>query len=377
MFIKRGEEVIQDKKRDHYAEAGVDTHTESMAMKGFLSLICDTFSFTKGKQGEVLLPLGHFANVVRVNIGDKEMGIAISADGVGTKVLIAEMMNCYDTIGIDCMAMNVNDLLCVGARPISMLNYLAIQKIDETIMTQIARGLYEGARQAGVAIPGGETAQVRDLIRGVEEGKGFDLAGMAMGIVETDRIITGKNINPGDLVFGLSSSGIHSNGFSLARLILLDKTGWRVDHKVPEFNKTVGEELLIPTRIYVQVILDVMEKVPGVKAFCHITGDGLLNLLRVDSDVAFIIDHIPDPPPIFRMIQQRGDISDREMFQVFNMGIGFCIVCEPESIHKLSAVCDAHKMDCHRIGYAMESHEKFLEIKPFGLRGEGRQFREL
>ena len=202
--------MIDNGIRDHYAEAGVDTQIESLAMKGFLNIIRETFSFTEGKQGRVLLDLGHYANVVGVNIGDKELGIAISADGVGTKVLVAEMMGRYDTVGIDCIAMNVNDLLCVGARPISMLNYLAVQNMDEGVMTQIAKGLYEGARQAGVAIPGGETAQVRDLIKGVEEGRGFDLAGMAMGIVETDRIMTGRNINPGDLVFGLSSSGIHS-----------------------------------------------------------------------------------------------------------------------------------------------------------------------
>jgi len=368
---------MNEKSADHYAISGVDTQAESRAMKGFLDLIRSTFPFTQGKSGEVVLDLGHFANVVRIQAGDREIGIAISADGVGTKVLIAQMMGRYDTIGIDCVAMNVNDLICVGAKPVSMLNYLALQTIDASILHQIAQGLYEGARQAGVAIPGGETAQVRDLIKGWEEGKGFDIAGMAMGIVEMDRIMSGKGISPGDLVFGLPSSGIHSNGLSLARQVLLDKTGWPVDHWVPELGKTIGEELLVPTTIYVPVILEIMEKVSGIKAFCHITGDGLLNLLRVDSQVAFVIDHLPEPPLIFKLIQENGSISDREMFQVFNMGIGFCIVCDPEDMHYLKEICESHRIPLHRIGYAAESHERFMEIKPFGLRGEGRAFREL
>ncbi|MGA1864503.1 MAG: phosphoribosylformylglycinamidine cyclo-ligase [bacterium] len=365
------------KSADHYAASGVDTQAESVAMKGFLDLIRSTFPFTGGKPGEVILDLGHFANVVRIQAGDKEVGIAVSADGVGTKVLIAQMMDRYDTIGIDCVAMNVNDIICVGARPISMLNYLALQTMDPSILDQIAQGLYEGARQAGIAIPGGETAQVRDLIKGWKEGKGFDLAGMAVGIVEVDRIMTGKGICPGDLVFGLPSAGIHSNGLSLARRVLLDETGWNVGRMVPELGKTIGEELLIPTSIYVPVVLDIMEKVPGIKAFCHITGDGLLNLLRVDSQVAFIIDHLPDPPAIFRLIQEKGGISDREMFQVFNMGIGFCMVCAPEEMHNITETCENHRIPLHRIGYAVESREKFMEVKPFGLRGEGRAFREL
>ncbi|MGA1795222.1 MAG: phosphoribosylformylglycinamidine cyclo-ligase [bacterium] len=367
---------MDERCKDHYAAAGVDTRAESMAMKGFLDLIRATFPFTRGMPGEVVMDIGHFANVVRIPVGDREIGIALSADGVGTKVLIAEMMERYDTVGIDCIAMNVNDLLCVGARPVSMLNYLALQETDESMLTQLGRGLHEGARQAGIAIPGGETAQVRDLIRGYREGAGFDIAGMAMGVVDLDRIMTGTGIEPGDLVFGLASSGIHSNGLSLARKVLLDETGWGIDRKIPELGKTIGEELLTPTTIYVPLVLEIMERVPGVKAFAHITGDGLLNLLRVESRVSFIIDHLPDPPPIFRLIREKGGISHREMFQVFNMGIGFCIVCGPEDIHPLTEICEAHKTPLHRIGYAIESCEKYLEIQPFGLRGEGRTFRE-
>jgi len=179
--------------------------------------------------------------------------------------------------------------------------------------------------------------------------------------------MTGTGINPGDLVFGLGSSGIHSNGLSLARKVLLEKTGWKIDREVAELGKTIGEELLTPTIIYVPVILEIMEKVAGVKAFAHITGDGLLNLLRVESQVSFVIDHLPDPSPIFRLIQEKG----------FNMGIGFCIVSAPEDIHLLTSICDAHKVSLHRIGYAIESCEKYLEVKPFGLKGKGRTFGEL
>jgi phosphoribosylformylglycinamidine cyclo-ligase len=368
---------MDNRRVDHYAATGVDTRAESKGINQFLDLIRSTFLFTRGKPGEVILDLGYFANVIRINVDGRQIGLAISADGVGTKVLVAQMMNRYDTIGIDCVAMNVNDIICVGARPVSLLNYLALQTIDESILTQIAQGLYEGAKLAEVAIPGGETAQVRDLIKGWEEGKGFDLAGMAVGVVDIDQIITGKGICPGDLIFGLPSNGIHSNGLSLARHVLLDKTGWAIDHTVPELGKTIGEELLRPTTIYVPIILEILEKVSGLKALCHITGDGLLNLLRVDSQVAFIIDHLPEFPPIFKLIQEHGGITDREMFQVFNMGIGFCMVCAPDDIHILKSICEKHRISLYRIGYAAESHEKFLEIKPFGLRGEGRAFREL
>ncbi len=359
---------------DNYAASGVDIEAESVAMGDFLNIIRATFSFTKGKPGDVILDLGYFANVVCLEMDKRKTGIAISADGVGTKVLIAQMTGKYDTIGIDCVAMNVNDVICVGARPVSMLNYLAIQKIEESVLSEIAQGLYEGARQSGIAIPGGETAQVRDLIKGWKEGMGFDLAGMVLGIVDIDKIITGKRIRPGDLVLGLSSSGLHSNGFSLARCILLEKTGWSVNRMIPELGRTIGEELLTPTKIYVPFILDIIENVSGINALCHITGDGLLNLLRVDSQVAFIIDHIPEPPPIFKLIQDYGKISDNEMFQVFNMGIGFCIIAAPEDLHLLKDIAKRHNIMIHKIGYAIESQEKFLEIRPLKLKGKGRKF---
>ena len=240
------------------------------------------------------MDIGYFANVI--DIGG--IGLAICTDGVGSKSIIAQMMNRYDTIGIDCVAMNVNDAICVGARPISMVDYIAIEKADADILGAIAIGLVEGAKQAGISISGGEIAPLKDVVRG------FDLVGMAVGIVPLDRIITGRDLVPGDVVIGLESSGIHSNGLTLARHVFFERAQLSIDHVFPELGIPLAEELLRPTLIYVPEILDIIRTIPTVKALINITGDGLLNLPRVDAKVGFLIDDLPPVPAIFRLIQQ-------------------------------------------------------------------------
>jgi phosphoribosylformylglycinamidine cyclo-ligase len=297
-----------------YKEAGVDIAEADAGLRNIVSRI--TATWPKSGLGAVQLPIGYFANVIDVG----GIGLGICTDGVGSKAIVAQLMNKYDTIGIDCVAMNVNDLLCVGARPLSMVDYIAIEQADAAMLDGIAVGLAEGARQAGISISGGEISQLRDVVRG------FDLVGMAVGTVALDRIIVGRDIEPGDRVIGIASNGIHSNGLSLARRAFFDEAGVTVDHVFPELGCPLGEELLRPTFIYVPEILEIIERVPSVKALIHITGDGLLNLPRVEAQVGFVIDALPPPPPIFGLIEEHAGVARAEMFEVYNMGIGFCVV---------------------------------------------------
>src|SRR5258708_23583123 len=208
------------------------------------------------------------------------------------------MMCRYDTMGIDCVGMNVNDVLCVGARPISMVDYIGVEEADADMLGAIAIGLAAGAKEAGVSISGGEISPLKDVIRG------FDLVGTAVGLVPLDRIITGRDLVPGDIIIGLESSGIHSNGLTLARYVFFKQGKLSVDHVFPELGISLVEELLRPTLIYVPEILEIIDNIPAVKALINITGDGLLNLPRVDANVGFMIDDLPPVPPIFRLIQR-------------------------------------------------------------------------
>src|SRR5438067_6970288 len=203
-----------------YKATGVDTAKEELGMQKVAEWVHQTFSFCPS--APVKLPIGYFANVLQIT---PDMGIAISTDGVGTKILVAEQLERFDTIGIDCVAMNVNDVLCVGARPISMVDYIAVQKLTPKFLQEVGVGLREGARQAGISIPAGEVAQVPEMIRGVKEGAGFDLVGTCIGVVHPDKINTGRDVRPGDVVIGLHSSGVHSNGLTLARKALLELGG--------------------------------------------------------------------------------------------------------------------------------------------------------
>ncbi len=344
---------MDEEKGMDYRSAGVDDVGEEAALWALGERVRGTFGLAgaKGEVGGVHLDLGHFANVVEVAPG---LGIAVSTDGVGTKLLVAEMLETYDTVGIDCVAMNVNDVLCVGARPITMLDYIAVERADPEVLTPVADGLVRGAREAGVSIAGGELAQVAELIRGVRPGQGFDIVGTAIGVVQLDRIIVGAGLEDGDLVIGLHSSGIHSNGLTLARKALFEVAGLKLDGLHEELGRTVGAELLEPTRIYVRpvlALLEALEPVREVKALAHITGDGLLNLLRVESEVGFEIDDLTEPPAVFRAIRKAGNVADAEMYRVFNMGIGFCaVVPEAAADRALETLAEGGAPDARVIG---------------------------
>ena len=358
-----------DHRSAGYEAAGVDTTQEEEGLHRLIQRVQRTWPLA-GSPGAVQLPVGYFANVV--DIGG--IGVAITTDGVGTKVLIAQLMHRYDTIGIDCVAMNVNDLICVGATPVTMVDYLAVQRADPDFFDQIAIGLCEGARQAGVSIPGGEIAQLHEIINGVREGYGFDLAGSAIGTVPLDRIVIGRDIEEGDVLIGLESNGIHSNGVTLARQALLERGKLSLDASLPELGYTLGEELLRPTHIYVSEALEILRSGLGVKALIHITSDGLLNLTRVNSETGYLIEDLPPVPPVFGLIQHYGQVTDEEMFRVFNMGIGFCFVVSPEHADAVLQIAQAHGKRAHRIGFAVRDAAQQVFVKPYRIVGRDKRF---
>jgi phosphoribosylformylglycinamidine cyclo-ligase len=356
-----------------YRSAGVLDNRE-IGLPGLLEWVRRTLEFRpEGAAGRHVLDVGFFANVVAIGGGK---GLALTTDGVGTKVLVAEQMDRYDTIGIDCVAMNVNDLLCVGAEPVTMLDYVAVERARPEVLAALGKGLHEGARQAGVSIVGGEISQMRETLRGIGEGSGLDLVGMGVGLVDLDRILDGSALRPGDLVVGWASSGIHSNGLTLARAVLSEGGRLPCERTVPELGRTLGEELLEPTRIYVKPVLELLRGGVPVRALIHVTGDGLLNLARVRAPVGFDLTTLPEPPPIFRMIQRRGGVATAEMVRVFNVGIGFCVLI-PDDARALAEVRETaarHGIRSWVLGRTVADDRRRVWLRTLGLVGEGDAF---
>jgi phosphoribosylformylglycinamidine cyclo-ligase len=287
-----------------YARAGVDQAGAGSAVGALVAVLA---GIQTGAPSRSVLASGHYAAVLRL---DDRRGLALSCDGVGTKVIVAERLGRLDTVGIDCIAMNVNDVICVGAEPIAVLDYIAVEEADPGALEQIATGLRAGAEAAGVEIPGGELAVLPDLIRGHPSPHGFDLLGFCIGLVDLDRIVTGARIEHGDAVVGIPSSGVHSNGLTLARRALGDD----------------DERLLEPTVIYVRAVRELLDSGVDVRGLAHITGEGFLNLLRLEAETGYLIDRPLPVPPVFEEIAERGGVDAAEMHEVFNMGCGFCCV---------------------------------------------------
>lgn len=332
-----------------YSESGVDINLEEETVSALVLEIKKTLSFR-----DVITESGHFAALVK--LGNK--AIAMSTDGVGSKILVAKMMNKYDTVGIDCIAMVVNDILCVGAEPIAMVDYLAVEKADPEIASQIGKGLAKGAEMSKIAIIGGETASLPEIVRD------FDLAGTGIGIVDVDKVITGEKISAGDVLIGIESDGIHSNGLSLARKVFFDKLGLAVDDPLPgDPDTTVGEELLRPTAIYVKTVLDLLNLDVDIHGIAHITGGGILNLKRLKKGIGYEINNLPEPYPIFKSIHAC-DVPLEEMYRVFNMNIGFVIIVDEEDAQKTIDAIKKHK-NAFKIGYAKEDVEEKITIKAF------------
>lgn len=328
-----------------YAAAGVDTDEADRAVKA----IVGELSSARPDGGSRVVPLpGHYASVLKVAPG---LGLAIATDGVGSKLVVAEQTGRIDTVGIDCVAMNVNDLVCVGAEPIAMVDYIAVEESDPDRLGAIAKGIAEGARQANIEVPGGEVAVLPELISGHPSPTGFDLCGAAVGTVALDQIITGQEIAPGDALVGVPSSGLHSNGYTLARRAILEQGGLALDATPEELGgATVADALLEPTVIYVRAALELIRSDIPVHGLAHITGGGVANMLRLGTGVGYAIDAPLPVPGIFPLVQRLGGVSDREMWEVFNMGCGFVAIVAPEHAARAAEILGAHHPGAATIG---------------------------
>ena len=336
-----------------YARAGVDTARADAAVAALVGVLR---TIDTGQPSRAALASGHYANVIRL---DDRTGIALSTDGVGTKVLVAQELGRFDTIGIDCIAMNVNDVVCVGATPLAVVDYVAVERADPDDLRELAKGLKRGAEESGVEIPGGELAQLPELVHG------FDLVGACFGKVQLDRIITGARVEPGDVVVGLPSTGIHSNGLTLARRALPD-LGEAPDELGGE---SVGESLLEPTAIYVRAALDLLATADvDVRGLAHITSGGLLNLLRLEADVGYRIDAPLARPPIFDLIAKRSGAAEAELAEVFNMGCGFCCVVPSAQADVATHLLSERHPGAAPIGTATAS-AGVVELPTLGLTG--------
>jgi phosphoribosylformylglycinamidine cyclo-ligase len=338
-----------------YARAGVDQARSGSAVRALVDVLA---TISTGRPGRAALGSGHYANVLRL---DEKRGLALSTDSVGSKVIVCEQMGRFDTIGLDLIGMNANDVVCVGADPIALLDYIAVEHADPEMLEQIAVGLKEGAEQAQIEIPGGELAVLPDLIRGHPSPHGFDLVGFCVGLVDLDAIVTGASIEPGDAVIGIPSSGIHSNGLSLARRVLPD-----LDEPVGE--TAVGELLLEPTVIYVRAVRELLASEVDVRGLAHITGEGFLNLLRLEAEVGYLLDDPLPVPRIFELIAERGSVEPAELYEVFNMGCGFCCVVPAADAERAVALLAEHHPGTAVIGHAT-AEAGTVELPAQGLKG--------
>ena len=348
-----------------YEDAGV--RGQGGALSSVARHLGPTLALPEGAR--LLTDFGHYASVLQVS---DDLAIAISTDGVGSKTLVASALDRYDTIGYDCVAMNVNDVLCVGARPIAMVDYLGVNSLDDRRTDEILAGLGGAAKEAGVAIPGGELAQLPEVIGsdGLTPGDpaAFDLVGTCIGTVHPERLVLGSRIEPGDAVIGIESSGIHSNGLTLARKTLLGTGGYRYEDDMGVLGRTLGEELLRSTEIYVRAVTALWGAGIETRGLAHITSDGLVNLCRLECEVGFTIDELPEPPPIFALVQEVGAIAPEEMYRVFNMGIGFVAIVAASDEAGAVAAVEAAGYRARRLGTA-EGPQGEVRIEPLGLTG--------
>ncbi len=290
-----------------YSEAGVDIDASEKATE---ALIAQIKNVGRKGDGEAIKLENGFAGLVKLGDG----ALAICTDGVGSKLLLAGELDSIHTVGIDCVAMNVNDLICVGSEPLSFVDYIALDKPDEDLMAKIGMGLAEGCRQANCTLSGGETAILPELVHG------FDIAGTSVGYVKQKDIIDGTQISEGDVLIGLKSSGPHSNGYTLIR-------------KLFDGDAEVGKQLIEPTRIYVKEVMDLIKQV-DVHGIAHITGGGLDNISRINDNFQYVIDKPLPVPSVFDWLQKKGEVEDSEMYRTFNMGMGMMIIVGEKDAEK-------------------------------------------
>lgn len=310
-----------------YKDAGVDRDKGDLFVQRIEKMVRSTY----GKA--VKSGVGGFASLYDIGSGRY---LAAGTDGVGTKLMVAHRLGIHDTVGVDLVAMCVNDVVCTGARPLFFLDYIGCGKLELPVSEAIIKGIVDGCRQSGAALVGGETAEMPGMY---DDGE-YDLAGFSVGEVKKSQLLDGKKLKAGDALVGLASSGLHSNGFSLVRkLIREEETDW-------------WKSALTPTRIYVKNALAALaNKKLGVKAFAHITGSGFYNIPRMNPKFAYVIEALPPPPPIFALLQERAGLDAQEMYSTFNMGVGFVIACEAKKADALVAFLNEKGERAQRIGH--------------------------
>ncbi|MFW6122193.1 MAG: phosphoribosylformylglycinamidine cyclo-ligase [Petrotogales bacterium] len=334
-----------------YADSGVDIKKEEQAIKEMVSTI-------KSQRKGIGKPLGgHYAGMIEFG----EYALVLCTDGVGSKVKIASELKKWDTVGIDCIAMNVNDAICVGAEPVAFVDYLAIDDPKPEITKELGKGLEKGVELSNISIVGGETSTLPEIVNG------FDLAGTCLAYVKKSDIVTGESIVPGDLIIGLQSSGIHSNGYTLVRKVI-ECSNLSCADRFPDGlypGKTIGEVLLTPTRIYVKEILKLLKEVK-VHGLAHITGGGLRNLLRLQKNVRFVIEDPFEPQPVLTFLQKQGSIEDKEMYQTFNMGMGFSVVISEKNVDETIRILKKYSHAEVKIVGRIEKG-RGIKVPPLGL----------
>ncbi|MDG6225770.1 MAG: phosphoribosylformylglycinamidine cyclo-ligase [Candidatus Thermoplasmatota archaeon] len=332
-----------DRKEDGgmtYRKAGVDIEAEGSAIRALVRQL----TFKRQGWGSQADLEGHFTGLIDFG----EWYLSMCTDGVGTKIRIAEAMGRYDTIGIDCMAMNVNDMICIGAEPLAFVDYIACENPTPELLSEVGKGLNAGAEMANVSLIGGETATLPDMV------KGLDLAGTCLGAVRKGEILDSARVDVGDLIIGLPSSGLHSNGFTLVRRIIershlslaytmgdvlgiMRERAIRIPVRVEEewggSDVPLGEVLLEPTRIYVRDLIRLLGRIDrsSIKGIANITGGGLRNICRLRHDIRYSVEDPLEVHPVFELLQVLGGVDDHEMYQTFNMGMGMSIICHPEA----------------------------------------------
>ncbi|AXU52124.1 TPA: phosphoribosylformylglycinamidine cyclo-ligase [Clostridioides difficile] len=340
-----------------YKESGVDIDEGNRAVDLIKGKIKGTYD------GNVVGDLGNFSGLYSLKdfVGMKEPVLLASTDGVGTKLKIAQMMDKHDTVGIDLVAMCVNDLICQGAKPLFFLDYIALGKLVPEHIEKIVGGIADGCKMSGCALIGGETAEMP----GMYGENDYDLAGFSVGIADKEKIVSGNNVKSGDVLVGISSSGVHSNGFSFIRKIFLETYNYKMEQYVEELGMTVGEALLTPTKIYVKLALDVLAK-HDIKAIAHITGGGLIeNITRViPKGLGLDINKKSwEKPPIFKMIEGFNAVDERELHKSFNMGIGLVLIVDKENADDVVNFINNREND--NADYVDKKYSELLEDKAY------------
>lgn len=330
-----------------YKDAGVDVELADRVIGSLSARIRATF------RPEVMGPMGGFAAMFRPEWGRYKDPVLVSAtDGVGTKLKIAFLTGIHDTVGIDLVAMNVNDVLVTGAEPLFFLDYLATGAINADTVRAVISGIARGCLDAGCALIGGETAEMPDFY---SQGE-YDLAGFCVGMVDKSEALDGSRVEPGQQIVGIASSGLHSNGFSLVRKVLLEKKGYTVDSRIADLDKSLGEELLTPTTIYVKPVLDLRRTV-AISAMAHITGGGFIgNIPRVlpGNCAAWIKKRAWQVPRIFDVLRREANLDDEEMFSTFNMGVGMVMMVPHSDADRAVETLRANGLACGLVGEVVE-----------------------